>query len=548
MFELFHSRTLNARQFCTQMYYAGQAGIDAVRKYGLAPGKHSGHYQRHIDHALGGSKVLEMYELMLPIHGKHSLSRSLFVLRLLVPHELIAETMSEPSFRTRLREVIENGDLPPVYHNHPVVLEWGRRHTLVAPYALYVDGVPYSVTDTVIGYWLVCLTTAKRYLFSIVRKHMLCECGCRGWCSHYQLHLYVHWTLLALARGEHPSQRHDGAPWRKSDCERMLLTGCKLPFPGCLVHVKGDWSEFAGTFGLPMWNDALRPCYECAACGSSMYTSFGHTCRALNFPCNADADYEAACVRCEVHVRLSDDAMRTSLVNALRPDKRKAGIRGLGLVTPFPALTLQVDDRLEPSPTLPDVHALQDAVLPIDIVFWRSSNDTLTRHRNPIFCAELGTSVHRTLTIDELHANNLGVMKTFCKHVLWYILLSGVYGALGTNEENLASAVLAFRHELMQWYKQHAVWNLTRLSNFKIKMIGSSGEKKCKTKGAETYGLMLFLIHLLDRNGHSLGERGARYLAAGIALRRVTEIWKENGNLIPESAQQETWNIKWVVL
>jgi hypothetical protein len=350
---------------------------------------------------------------------------------------------------------------------------------------------------------------------------------------------FCHWTLLALAEGKYPSSRHDNKPWTQNDSSRMLLAASLLPFKGCIVHIKGDWSEYAGTLGFPTWHDGLRPCFECPAFGESMFTPVGHAIGSLAWICNGDAEYEDACQRCEITVRL-DLASRAKVLALLRPDKRQHGARGLALVGPVPELNLLTDDRLEPSPSLPDVDGLAAAELPIEVIFWRKANDTLTRHRNPLFCDALGLSPRRNLTVDELHAVNLGVMNVYCKTVIWFILLGGVYGALGTREENVASAVLGFRHDLMIWYKTALIPNLTRVSNFKPKMIGTSAEPKCKTKGAETWGMLLFILAMLTRHANNLGERGARYLAAGEALRRVVDIWRENANRVPTAAIQDT--------
>jgi hypothetical protein len=209
-------------------------------------------------------------------------------------------------------------------------------------------------------------------------------------------------------------------------------------------------------------------------------------------------------------------------------------------MAPVPVLGLRTDDRLEPSANLQDVYALADAVAPIDVVFWRMSSDTLSRHRNPLFCPELGLSPKRNLTVDELHANHLGPMKIWCKVVVWFVLLSGVYGQLGTREENVAAAVLALRHDLMAWYKTADV-RLTRVTDLKPKMVGTPSDQKMKTKAAETWGLMLFLAALLTRHANTLGSRGQRYLAAGLALKHVVDVTRACAMRVPADKQQEPW-------
>jgi hypothetical protein len=139
-----------------------------------------------------------------------------------------------------------------------------------------------------------------------------------------------------------------------------------------------------------------------------------------------------------------------------------------------------------------------------------------------------------------LHAKNLGVVNIWCRVVLWFLLLSGIYGAVGTAEENMLAAVLALRYDLMQFYKDNKALNLTAVSDLTVKMLGTSNDRKCKTKGAETWGVMLFLLSVLAGRGAHLGEDAARYLAAGSALRQVVEKWNSHGATVPRAAQQDS--------
>jgi hypothetical protein len=161
MLEHYHMRTLNARQFCEAMHFAGEAGIEQAKPYGKAPGAASGHYQRHLDQRIGRMDF-EPYEIKVPGHGKHDLSRTTNTVLANVAHEAMAEDMAAPTFSTRLRECLSSDKMPSAYWEHPIVK--ANPSEDVAPFALYVDGVPYSLTDSIIGYWLICLVTGKRYL------------------------------------------------------------------------------------------------------------------------------------------------------------------------------------------------------------------------------------------------------------------------------------------------------------------------------------------------------------------------------------------------
>jgi hypothetical protein len=526
MLQLLHARTLNASQFCVLMYWAGLAGIQDARKYGYPPGQPSGHYQRHLDAAMELPKSAEdLYEMQVPGHAKHALGRQIHTCHVFVPHEQLSQAMVAPAFLTRLNECLEPGILPDAYWQHPLVRD---EPTRVVPLALYVDGVPYSNTDSVIGYWVTCLATGAKFIVAAFRKRLLCQCGCRGWCSHYAILQFLRWTFVALAEGKYPAERHDGLPWKPLDRERMLLAGSALPFKCCLVHIKGDWCEYAGTLGFPTWNDGIRPCFACPAFGDNMFETVGHTIGALAWEENADDDYEQACQRCEKRIVLNEEN-KNLVCSLLRFDKRSAGSKGLALTMAIPALGLEAGDRLEPSPTLPDVCALEDQDAPVAVIFWRVSDESLARHRNPLFCVEIGVSPTKNLTVDELHAVNLGVMQWWCKHAIWHVISCGVYGNVGTLEEKHLAAVLGIRHDLMAWYKSSAreYPKLTRLSDLTVKMLGTASAQKCKTKGAETWGLLLFLVHLLARCAGQVGAEGAVLLQAGQALKRMVAIWNE---------------------
>ena len=155
-------------------------------------------------------------------------------------------------------------------------------------------------------------------------------------------------------------------------------------------------------------------------------------------------------------------------------------------------------DRLEPSAGLADVGAFEIAPLPLSVVFWRPSAETSAKHRNPLFVEHLGTGPRDLITVDILHALFLGPMNLFVKIALWNILESGVYGSMGDQQERLANSILALRNALMNFYKRHDRENkgatLTRCSDLTPKMLGTPADQKCKTKGAETWGILLFVI------------------------------------------------------
>ena len=121
-----------------------------------------------------------------------------------------------------------------------------------------------------------------------------------------------------------------------------------------------------------------------------------------------------------------------------------------------------------------------------------------------MFRPEHGLTPNRCLTVDTLHALYLGVMLVFCRHCVWALIQSTAWAACATQEEQLIMAVLRLRIDLNKWYKDRAQSNphetLTRCTDISFKMVGDHAHKKLKTKGAETWGILLFVIHSLERH------------------------------------------------
>jgi len=70
-------------------------------------------------------------------------------------------------------------------------------------------------------------------------------------------------------------------------------------------------------------------------------------------------------------------------------------------------------------------------------------------------------------------------------------------------------------------------------------MLGSEEEPLLKTKGMETWGLVLFCVHLLGVYRPRFGGDGPALLRAGEALVRHMEILDEHSNQLPHRAIQE---------
>eukprot|EP00969_Alexandrium_andersonii_P336304 14865322-Alexandrium_andersonii.AAC.2 len=76
----------------------------------------------------------------------------------------------------------------------------------------------------------------------------------------------LRWSILAMASGVWPSTGHTNEPF-PPEAARSEKVGKRMRARGVILHVKGDWAEFCGRFGLPAHGSALRPCFCCAASG-----------------------------------------------------------------------------------------------------------------------------------------------------------------------------------------------------------------------------------------------------------------------------------------
>ena len=70
----------------------------------------------------------------------------------------------------------------------------------------------------------------------------------------------IKWSLIVLATGHWPQERHDGSPWEKSDnCRRKA----RPILQAALVEVRQDWKFAAEVFGFPAHNTGTGCCWAC---------------------------------------------------------------------------------------------------------------------------------------------------------------------------------------------------------------------------------------------------------------------------------------------
>ena len=177
---------------------------------------------------------------------------------------------------------------------------------------------------------------------------------------------------------------------RSRRLEGKLGWACPMALVGAVICLKGDWLEYCTTFGFPLWSDTRCPCFACHASKAEMFHDAALSAVSLPWPEASHADYELACQNCEFVVVVSASDIAHISANLWYDKRAKRGNRGRTLTVDIPALGLLVGDRLEPSLELTDVSAFEMVTPGTSITFWRTANETRSRHRNPVFDRVLG--------------------------------------------------------------------------------------------------------------------------------------------------------------
>ena len=486
---------ISAKSLCVLCWYAEQAGIQAAKDLSYKPSTKSvGHFSRHVDFVLGMSKI-NSYKLKLPSHCKYNVTRQINEFDVMLPHESIAAELErvKPDFDLQDAKVAawEQFKTHPQYN--PAAGE------LPIPLSLYLDGVPFTNKDSFLGIWLCNLCTGVRHIVGLFRKSDMCRCGCKSWCTLYGVFAYLAWSFGIMLTGQHPLMRHDQLTWSEHDIsfDRLRRAGQSLGYRAVVVLLKGDWSEFSVTLGFTSWASKIYPCMYCCCTVDSQYDY-----TKLN-PLMEDqwqeveqTQYDAACDSCEVWVTLRTKEEHTSVRAVLKFDKRKQGAHGRALQKDIPSLGLLSEDRLEPHPGMPDVADFDSLnSFPVRVLFWRVSEQTRTRHRNPLFWPQTGVTTD-ALAIDILHTLHLGVILYFSSEVVWALLLGNIFGIAGGADDILHMGVFRIRDRLFAWYNQwdaaHPERPACRLGNFTVQMLGDRAHPRLHVRAAESYW-MFFL-------------------------------------------------------
>ena len=529
---LYFEGRVSAKTLCVLCWWAHRAGAAGpASNYAFRPGAPSGHYAAHIDRAHGidlAEKRKGMLTIPIPKYTKYDGGRSEHECPIVVPHEaLAAEIEANPSIMHRFRESRDAGEWPPAYTQHERVR--ASPHDVVLPCALYLDGVPMTRTDGVLGFTFYDLVSQKRHLCAVIRKAEMCTCGCRGWCSLWPIWNALAWSLKALSDGVYPHSDPLGRPW-PAGSPRAAKAGTRLPCPAIVVQIKGDWVELTSSVGFANWRTSDNPCFLCKCNDRTMYQMRGIAPGVCHWGSVTKADLQAEWARCEKVVVVSA-ADHRRLRTSLAYDRSRDGSRGRTLVQNFPALGLTELDRLEPSLQVPNVGALEEwTTFPAATTWWSRRGESRTRHHNPIF--DVPGIEPWTCCVDALHTLYLGPCRDWAAAVVWAMIDTLAFAPAGNAEDVKTTTVAHISTLLATWYKVQQSRSpnepLTQITHLGPTMIGTRHRPMLSTKAAETKDAVPFFVDLLRRRpvrGEHARRAGA-LLRCGEALVRISEIMK----------------------
>ena len=511
------SGRVSAKTTCVLAFWASRAGArgDGLASLGLRPDQKSGKYSEHFDKWSGVDiKRQNFYPLYMGISLRHECSRTWGSIPCRLPHEVLRdELLTSPLPRQKLLDAASRNDLPSRYWSHRFVIG-APEGEVVHPICLYMDGVQFSRRDSVLGIWTHFLLSPKRHLLCVLKKSQLCDCGCSGWCSMHPIMSMLAWSFEHMATGVYPASRHDGLEWTADDRLRQTDSGGNLGFRGMCLFVKGDWCEFVHTLAFPSWRDKRSPCLFCKATAAELYMSRGFGPMGTPRPRKTPQDYQRSCIQCETRLTLSPAQVRL-----VRPkmffDKRKTvdGIRGRCLSEDVPELGLLRLSRLEPTGEHPDVHDLQAVDGGRETTWWRRSQETYTRRRNPLFGAATGIDID-SIAIDWLHTLSLGVYQHLLGGFLWALVSVDAFDVKQTTAlARLELSVAQIRSQLFNWYRSEYQEGCehSKVQSLVSGMLGTEARPHLRLHGAETNGFLKFAAKHLAPSYCGYLDQGAKW-------------------------------------
>jgi hypothetical protein len=526
----YDSGLLDATTLATKCWYITHSGGRGVEDLMVNPNTSSRHASEHIERILQREfPPPPVRKVLVPATPKRSAIREeSYTVDVQLPSTLLVEEMQD--------HVEPFGDDPTgliaLFQSHPIIAaakveaprpHWSRLRTAT----LYWDDVAYTKRDKFFGLFLYSFLSGRHHLLFCLRRHDMCHCGCRGWCTL--------WPLLDAIVTDINGFQSEIARW-------------------AFLFTKGDWPAFTDIAGVRQWSHATWPCYECCCAKDEMKTMDFFQRSTIDdgpFATYTVDLWEEDRDRCRIDVCVLTPEMHSDLKRALRYRKK---FIGRGLKEHLDAYSLRRGDRLEPTKGLPDVAQFESMVPPFWVVFWRCTDEDRLIHESPLFTIP-GLSV-QSQGPDVLHYWALGPVAAFVALVIWWLITTPLFAVkvegLSTEDETRL-ALFKIRSKLWKYYKikrsdEHfrrkgsEVWNLTE------KMLGARKRPMLHAKAAEVRGLLDFCVELLSESlpqfqGTPDFERCQLLIACGTTCRDCDRLLRGTGlSTMPETDRQKLFS------
>ena len=214
---------MTAKQVCIVCWWAGKAGVEAVKPIGKSPAtKGSGDFKRTLDRYMH-QDLPDSYSVPVPAYSRASEERAICQLDCVLPHEMLQRDVEKYD----KKKAEQQREAPPNWQDHPVVQEARAEvePVHVIPLSLFIDGVSHAKRDSLFVISLTNLLTKSKFVVAALRKRIRCKCGCFGWCTLHSVFVWLKWALTILRQGKHPSERHDHQAWAMHEKQRSESAG-----------------------------------------------------------------------------------------------------------------------------------------------------------------------------------------------------------------------------------------------------------------------------------------------------------------------------------
>ena len=547
LLELKYKSVLSAKQCCVLAWWAVKGGAtgDITEKLAFRPTAPSGHYNRKFKSATGAhAHDHRNYVFSTPGYVKTSATRESINLTICPPHESLSEEVDhDPDILSKASDRQRKHLFPPRYDSHPVVTG-APENTIVVPYALYLDGLPYNKVDSLLAIYAYTTISERRHLVASIRKKDICKCGCHGYCTLFQVFSVLRWSMSAAASGQFPSCRHNGEVFSSTDSVRSRRSGEDMKCRFALMYLKGDWAEYCTTLGLTSWSANHHCCPWCQTSQETFFDTAGFSFNSFPHALKSDDTYEAACAVCEIRCAFVSQADLDSVRAELFFDPLGQTHQGRALGKRFPHLGLKIGDRVEPCAELPDVAMLDSLRAPCTVLFWRPANEVGVKRRCPLFNPSIGIGI-QSLVCDVMHCMYLGNLQRWVSFVWWKLCLGNAWQVPASGEKEMVHLSIGLlRAEYHRWIKRYRknhpeeAKSITEVPNISRKILGEQGKYELKTKAMMTRSLVPFSIYLLNKFPRVIEHQSA-IRAAGESLERLIVLCRVDGAQVRISTFQD---------